>query len=448
MKKWTGTLAALFLLATAAPPPTYAQTLDARIEKELPSLVDIYKKLHAAPELSYQEKNSSALMAAELRALGYEVAENFGKYTQPERTNYGVVGVLRNGAGPTVLVRTDLDALPVEERTGLPYASKVREKNEAGLDVGVMHACGHDVHMSSFIGTARMLAQLRSEWRGTVLLVAQPAEEAIDGALSMVNGGLYARFGKPDYAIALHDSADLAAGMVAYTSGFSLASATSVDLTIRGVGGHGSRPDNAKDPIVLAAQVVLALQTIISRENSPFDPAVVTVGSIHGGTRHNIIPDDVRLQLTIRTYKEEVRQRILASIERIARNTAMAAGIPAERMPVMALSGSAAPALFNDPALTDRVARALERALGKDKTIGTPPVMGSEDFGQFGLEKREVPVSMFWLGAADPARIRARDEKGTPLPGLHSSEFAPLPEPTLRTGVKAMTSVVLDLLKR
>ncbi len=441
------TLLAGVALASLAVPSAQAQTLDARIEKELPSLVELYKKLHAAPELSFHEKNTSAVIAAELRALGYEVTEGFGKY-EGNRVPYGVVAILKNGAGPTVLVRTDLDGLPVEEKTGVPYASKVRAKNDAGLDVGVMHACGHDVHMTSFIGTARMLAQLKSEWRGTVMFIGQPAEEGVGGAIGMVRGGLYERFGKPDYAIALHDSSDLPAGKVGYVPGFVLASSTSVDLVIRGVGGHGSRPDNAKDPIVLAAQVVLALQTIVSRENSPFDPAVVTVGSIHGGTRYNIIPDDVRLQLTIRTYKEEVRQHILASLERIARNTALAAGMPADRMPVMTVSSSYAPPTYNDPALTRRVATALERALGKENVSEENPVMGSEDFGHFGLEKREVPISMFWLGGVDPARYRAARESGQPLPSLHSSEWAPLPEPTLRTGVKAMTSVVLDLLKK
>jgi hippurate hydrolase len=440
---------ALFLLMTpAGGAQTPAPNLDARIEKELASLVATYKKLHAAPELSYQEKSTSALIAAELRALGYEVTEGFGQYAQPGRTAYGVVGLMNNGAGPTVLIRTDMDALPVEEKTGVPYASKVRGKNEAGLDVGVMHACGHDVHMASFLGTARMLAQLKGEWRGTVMLIGQPAEEAIDGAKSLLRAGLYTRFGKPDYAIALHDAADFPAGTVAYTSGYALASATSVDLLIRGRGGHGSRPDNAKDPVVVAAQVVLALQTIVSRENSPFDPAVVTVGSIHGGTRHNIIPDDVRLQLTIRTYKEEVRQRILASIERIARSTAQALGMPEDRLPVMTVSPEVAPATYNDPALTERVARALERAVGKENVIAAPPVMGSEDFGHFGLDNRDVPISMFWLGATDPALVRAHRENGTPLPGLHSSQFAPLPEPAIRTGVKAMTSVALDLLKK
>ena len=441
-----------FTLATAlAAGVSVAQTagnLDARIEKELPSIVALYKQLHAAPELSFQEKNTAAVMARELRAAGYEVTENVGQYDRPGRVHYGIVAVMKNGAGPTLLIRADMDGLPVEEKTGVPYASKVRGKNDAGLDVGVMHACGHDVHMASFVGTARIMAQMKSEWRGTLLMVAQPAEEAVGGAIGMVKSGMYAKFGKPDFAIALHDTGDLPAGTVGYTPGYALASSTSVDLRIRGVGGHGSRPDNAKDPIVLAAQIVLALQTIVSRETSPFDPAVVTVGSIHGGTRHNIIPDDVHLQLTIRTYKEDVRQRILASIERIARNIAIAAAVPADRLPVMTVGDDFALSTYNDPALTERTARAMERALGKENTIAVPPVMGAEDFGHFGLEKREVPISIFWLGATDPAKFKAAQQSGKPVPSLHSSEFAPLPEPTLRTGVKAMTSVALDLLKK
>ena len=439
-----GLLAALAFLAI----PAQAQTLDARIEKELPSLVELYKTLHAAPELSFNEKNSAARMAQELRALGYEVTENFGKYAAAGRTHYGVVGVMKNGAGPTLLIRADMDALPVEEKTGVPYASKVRGKNDAGLDVGVMHACGHDVHMTSFVGTARMMAQLKDQWRGTLLMVGQPAEEAVGGAIGMVQAGIYQKFGKADYAIALHDTGDLPAGKIGYTPGYALASSTSVDLRVRGVGGHGSRPDNAKDPIVLAAQIVLALQTIVSREISPFDPAVVTVGSIHGGTRHNIIPDDVNLQLTIRTYKEEVRQHILKSIERIARNIAVAANVPADRMPEMRVSGDFAPATYNDPALTERIARAIERAIGKENTIATAPVMGAEDFGHFGMENRQVPIAMFWVGATDPAKFAAAQAKGQPVPSLHSSEFAPLPEPTLRTGVKAMTAAALELLKK
>lgn len=424
------------------------QSLDGLIDREVAPLVAKYKMLHAAPELSHHEEKTSAFVASELRALGYTVTEHIGKYDRPEWVGYGVVGVLKNGDGPTVLVRTDLDALPVEERTGLPYASKVKTKNDAGQATSVMHACGHDIHITSLLGTAKMLAQLKDRWRGTLILLGQPAEETIDGAKAMLNDGLYTRFPKPDYAIALHDNAELEAGKVAYCPGYALASSTSVDVTIRGIGGHGSRPEATKDPIVVAAEVVLALQTIVSRENSPLDPAVVTVGSIHGGTRYNIIPDEVYLQLTVRAYKEEVRQRILASIERITKGVAIAAGIPEERAPVVKVSETeVTPATYNDPDLTERLAGVFEKTLGAQNVVKWHPIMGSEDFGRFGLD-HQIPISMFWLGAVDPVRVAESKTAGTPLPSLHSSLFEPLPEPTLRTGVKAMTSAVLELMRK
>jgi amidohydrolase len=425
------------------------QTLDGLIEREMPSLLNTYKRLHAAPELSHREEKSSALLANELRSLGYSVTERVGKYDKPEWTGYGVVAVLKNGDGPTVLVRTDMDALPVEEKTGLPYASTVRTKTDAGQETAVMHACGHDIHITSLIGTARLLVRLKDQWRGTVVLVGQPAEETIDGAKAMLNDGLYSRFPRPNFAIALHDNADLEAGKVGYTPGYFLASSNSVDIIIRGVGGHGSRPESSKDPVVVASQVVLALQTIVSRENSPLDPAVVTVGSIHGGTRYNIIPDEVRLQLTVRTYKEEVRQRILASIERITTNIARAAGIPEDRAPVVKISETeATPATYNDPALTERLAGVFEKTLGSVNVVKLPPVMASEDFGRYGLEGHQIPTFMFWLGAVSPDKVAESKRTGKPLPSLHSSMFEPLPEPTIRTGVKAMTSALLELLKK
>jgi hippurate hydrolase len=425
------------------------RSLDSLIDGEIASLVSTYKMLHAAPELSHREAKTSAFLANELRSLGYTVTERVGKYERPEWIGYGVVAVLKNGDGPTVLVRTDMDALPVEEKTGLPYASTVRTKTDAGQDTGVMHACGHDIHITSLIGTAKMMVQLKDQWRGTLVLVGQPAEETIDGAKALLNDGLYTRFPRPDYAIALHDNSDLEAGKVGFTPGYSLASSNSVDITIRGVGGHGSRPEATKDPIVVAAQVILALQTIVSRENSPLDPAVVTVGSIHGGTRYNIIPDEVRLQLTIRTYKEEVRQKILASIERITKNIALAAGIPEERLPIVKVSETeSTPATYNDPALAARVAGTFEKVLGADNVVKLPPIMASEDFGRYGLEGHQIPTFMFWLGAVDPAKVANSKKTGTQLPSLHSSLFEPLPEPTLRTGVKAMTSALLELMKK
>ncbi len=425
------------------------QTLDSLIDREIAALVATYKTLHAAPELSHYEEKTSAFVAKELRALGYTVTERIGKYSKPEWTGYGVAGVMKNGEGPTVLLRADMDALPVEEKTGLPYASKVRVKNDAGQEVGVMHACGHDIHITTLIGTARMLAELKNQWRGTLVLVGQPAEETIDGAKAMLDDGLYGKTPKPDYAIALHDHGDIEAGKVGMTPGFALANSTSVDITVRGIGGHGSRPESAKDPVVLAAQIILSLQTIVSRENSPLDPAVVTVGSIHGGTRYNIIPDEVKLQLTVRSYKEEVRQKILAGIERIAEGTALAAGLPAELAPVVKVSETeVTPATYNDPALTGRLSSVFTKALGTQNVVQYPPIMGAEDFGRFGMEGNQIPTILFWIGASDPLKVAESKRTGKPLPSIHSPLFAPLPEPTIRTGVKAMTSAVLELMKR
>ena len=435
----------IFTLATAA---HAQQSLDAMIERDIASLVATYKNLHAAPELSHHEEKTSAFFASQLRALGYTVTERIGKYEKPEWNGYGVVAVMKNGDGPTVLVRTELDALPVDEKTGLPYASKVKTKNDAGQEVSVMHACGHDIHITNMLGTAKLLSELKDQWRGTLVLLGQPAEETIDGARAMLRDGLYSRFPRPDYTIALHDDANLEAGKVGYTPGYALASSTSVDIKIRGLGGHGSKPDATKDPIVVAAQVIMALQTIVSRENSPLDPAVVTVGSIHGGTRYNIIPDEVNLQLTVRAYKEEVRQKLLAAIERITKGIAIAAGIPEDRAPIVKVSETeVTAATYNDPQLTERLAAVFVRALGTENVVKMPPAMASEDFGYLSLDQK-IPSTDFWLGAVDPAKVKESKETGTPLPSLHSALFMPLPEPTLRTGVKAMTSAVLELMKK
>jgi hippurate hydrolase len=422
------------------------QSLDAMIDRDMASLLSTYKTLHAAPELSHREEKTSAFVAGELRKLGFTVTERIGKFQNDQWVGYGLVGVLKNGPGPTVLVRTELDGLPVEEKTGVPYASSVKAKNDAGVEVSLMHACGHDIHMTSFLGTAKLLAELKDRWSGTLLMLGQPAEETGDGAKAMLRDNLYVTFPRPDFAIGLHDKPELESGKVGYTPGYSMASATSIDIKIRGVGGHGSAPENTKDPIVVAAQVVMALQTIVSRENSPLDPAVVTVGSIHGGTRYNIIPDEVNLQLTVRTYKEEVRKRVLASIERIVKGVATAAGIPEDRAPTVKVAEGTGPT-YNDPQLNERLAGVFRKALGEENVVQMPPIMASEDFGYFSLDQK-IPATLFWLGASDPLKVKAHRETGAALPGLHSALFAPVPESTLRTGVKAMTSAVLELMKK
>ncbi|HTQ96104.1 MAG TPA: amidohydrolase, partial [Candidatus Acidoferrum sp.] len=405
-----------------------------------------YKQIHAHPELSGQEKDTSALLASTLRTLGYEVTEQFGKYQDANLVSYGVVAVLKNGPGPTVYVRTELDALPVRENTGLDYASKVTVKR-ATDEVGVMHACGHDLHMTVFLGTAKMLAEEKSYWSGTVVMVGQPAEETVGGAAAMLHSGLFQKFPKPDYVLALHDSAVLPAGVVAWHEGTMLAGADTVDITIRGYGGHGAAPNMTKDPIVIASELVVFLQTIVSREEDPLQPTVVTVGSFHGGTKHNVIPDDAHLQLSVRTMSPEHREKTLAAITRATNGIAVAAGVPADRMPIIVVNKGVPPTV-NDAALTQRVAASMEKALGKENVVPGKPIMASEDFSLFALEDPKPPICMFWLGAVDPAKIKEAQEKGTRLPSLHSSEFAPLPEPAIRAGVKAMTSVVIDLLAK
>src|SRR5918992_85070 len=439
---------ASLLLCLLLPVAINAQQLsiDAMIDRDMASMLSTYKMLQAAPELSHREEKTSLFFAGELRKLGYTVTERLGKFDNPDWTGYGVVAVMANGTGPTVLVRTELDALPVDEKTGVLYANKVRAKNDAGVEVGVMHACGHDIHMTSLLATAKILSELKSQWQGTLVLLGQPSEETGDGARALLKDNLYTRFPQPDFAIALHDKPEIETGKVGYTPGYAMASATSIDIKIRGVGGHGSAPETTKDPVVVAAQVVLALQTIVSRENSPLDPAVVTVGSIQGGTRYNIIPDEVNLQLTVRTYKEDVRKRVLASIERIVKGVAATAGIPEDRAPIMKVAEGTG-STYNDPKLIERLVVAFKQALGDQNVVQMPPMMASEDFGYFSLDQN-IPATIFWLGASDPAKVKVSRESGVAVPGLHSALFAPIPEPTLRTGVKATTAAVLELMKK
>ena len=431
--------------------PVYAQNpaIEKVVESELPSLLSIYKDIHAHPELSWHEEKTSAFLAKELRAAGCEVTERLGKYDKPGITGYGVIGVMKNGPGQTVLVRTDMDALPVEEETGLAYASKVTTKNEEGKDVHVMHACGHDAHIAAFVGTVRALQSLKDQWQGTIVFVGQPAEETGNGARALLNDGLYKRFPKPDFALGFHDKADLEIGHIAVTEGPTYANVDSVNITVRGIGGHGAYPHKTKDPIVLSAEIIMALQTIASRENNPLDPVVVTVGSIHGGTKHNIISDEVKMQLTVRTYKADVRDRVLAAIDRITKGCATAAGIPAERAPIVdVLKDQFTPATYNNPELTRRLVEVWKKQLGADKIEKCDPTMGGEDFSEYSLADHSIPAVDFHIGAVDPAKIAEFKKAGKELPTLHSSKFAPVPEPTIHVGMVGMISAVLELMKR
>jgi amidohydrolase len=396
------------------------------------ALVDLYTHLHTHPELSFQEHETSKRMAEELRKVGAEVTTGVGKL--------GVVGVIKNGPGPVGLVRTDMDALPVVEETGVAYASKVKAHDKLGREVGVMHACGHDIHMTCFCGVAQWLAENKNRWSGTVVMVAQPAEEAVDGAKGMIEDGLYRRFPKPDFALALHCRPDEPVGTVQYCSGPALASSTSVTITIRGKGGHGAWPQRTIDPIVLASLVVLDLQTIVSREIEPGEPAVVTVGSIHGGTKHNIIPDEVKLQLTLRSFSEAVGQQLIAAIKR--RVLALAQAHQASG-PSVEIEESTPPTI-NTPSLVERVVPAFVEVLGAARVKPAKPVMGAEDFGLF--SEGNVPIFMFWLGTLSPERIEAAKAKdGTP-PALHSSKYYPEPAPSISTGVLTMAAAITKLM--
>jgi amidohydrolase len=411
--------------------------IESFINTAYPDLFALYKQLHANPELSFQEKNTAATLAAQLRKAGYQVTENFG--------GYGIVGILKNGSGPCVMIRTDLDALPVEEQTGLPYASKVRMTDDAGKEVSVMHACGHDVHMTVFTGVAQTLMAFRDSWKGTLVLVGQPAEERSGGSIAMLKEGLYTRFPRPDYALAFHVNSSLPAGKVGYTEGGIMASVDAVDVTIRGIGGHGAIPQSTKDPIVIAAQTVLALQTIVSREISPLEPAVVTVGSIQGGTQYNIIPDEVKMQLTLRSYSDEVRTQTIEAIKRITRGIAQAAGVPDDRLPTVKVREQYTPSNYNDIPLTQRLTKVITQALGEENVVKTPPSMVGEDFSRYSRVDPPIPTCMLWLGAVDPKKIAESRQTGKELPSLHSSSFAPLPEPAIKTGIQAMTAAAIDL---
>ena len=403
------------------------------IEKVFTDAHALYLDLHENPELSAHETQTAAKLATRLRTSGYDVTEHVG--------GTGIVAVLRNGEGPAIMLRTELDALPVEEKTGLPYASKVRTKDDAGHDVAVMHACGHDLHMAALLGTAEVMARSKDTWHGTLVLIGQPAEETISGAEGMIRDGLFTRFPKPDVAVALHVSNDLPAGMVSVTPGIYNTNSDSIRITIYGKGGHGALPHTAVDPIVIAARTILTLQTITSREIKPGETAVVTVGYIHAGTKNNIIPDRAEMGLTVRTFKPEVRKQILAAITRITKAEAAAAGAPREPA-IERYEGT--DAVYNDPALAQRLRSPLEAALGKDKVVLAEPITPSEDFSYF--VEQGVPGFYFSLGGADPEKFAQAKAAGTTLPSNHSPLFAPDVDPALRTGIMAEVAVLRNLL--
>jgi len=427
-------------LPTRAAETPIRAAVEPLVEKEYPDLEKLYLHFHTHPELSLHETQTAKRLADELRAAGYEVTERVG--------GNGVVAVLKNGEGKTLLLRTELDALPVKENTGAAYASTVTTLDRAGRTVPVMHACGHDIHLTCLVGAARALAATKGRWHGTLILIGQPAEETVAGASAMLKDGLFTRFPRPDFCLAQHCDAELEAGKIGYVSGFAMANVDSLDIVIKGVGGHGAWPHKTKDPVLIAAQTIVNLQTIVSRETKPTDPAVVTVGSIHGGTKHNIIPDEVTLQLTVRTYKDEVREQTLKAIERIVKGTALTAGVPTELEPTIIKTSESTTATYNTPVLVDRTVAHLRTVLGNDNLVEREPAMGAEDFGLFGRTENKIPIFMFRLGTVAPEKVAAAKAGGPPLPSLHSSGYLPQKEPAIRTGVLAMTAAATDLLSK
>jgi len=428
------------LLAATLAAPASAATLREQIAGDMPQLLTLYRDLHANPELSMQENRSSAKLAAEVRKLGFQVTEHVGKT--------GVVAVLRNGPGKTLLIRADMDALPVIEQTGLPFASKVRAISNSGVETGVMHACGHDTHMTAFLGTARRLAAAKANWSGTLVMILQPGEETSEGAKAMLADGLFTRFPKPDVELAFHDSASLPAGTIGLASGYVMANVDSVDVLVKGVGSHGAAPQNSRDPIVLAARIVEGLQTLVSRERNPLDPAVVTVGSFHAGATHNIIPDEARLQITVRSYTPQVRKSLLDGIARVARGEAIAAGMPDDRMPVVTVEDRSTPSTFNTEALTNTTAALFTRTFGPERVKTVPPAMVGEDFGRYWLADQSKQSLIFWVGGVPKDKWAAAGGDTTKLPSLHSPYWAPDAEAVIGTAVEAMTLAASDVLKR
>ena len=429
--------AALLLLS----PFAQAITLDLNLQKTMPEIEKLYLDLHQSPELSYHEKQTGQKLAKKLKQLGFTVTDNVG--------GFGVVGIYKNGDGPTVMIRTDTDGLPIVEQTGKPYASKVTVTNDAGATVGVMHGCGHDIHMSSFIGTAQQLMTHKDQWQGTLMMVAQPAEEVGGGAKAMLKEGLFTKYPTPDHVIGLHVSASVPAGKVSMKTEYTMASVDSVDITVKGKGGHGAYPHTTIDPVVIASRIVLALQTITSRELSPLEPSVITVGSIHGGSKHNVISDEVKLQLTLRSYNPEVRLQQIAAIKRISKGIALSAGLDKSLAPeVYVHEDESIPSTYNNPIQTNLVRSAIANAIGEDNVLETEAVMAGEDFGLYGRTEQNVPITLFWLGGVEPSQYDAAMQSGATLPSLHSSKFAPDYKKALPTGITAMSNAAVALFNK
>ena len=406
----------------------------------LPELVKSYKYIHQYPELSYMEFKTSKLLADKMRSYGFKVTEHFG--------GTGIVAIMKNGKGPKILIRTDMDALPILEKTGVPYASKVRQVDVEGVEQPVMHACGHDIHMNVWLGTAKYLATHKKEWRGTIMMIGQPAEERGGGADAMLKAGLYKKFFVPDYAIALHVNSSLEAGKISYCPGYAMANVDMAKMTFTGRGGHGAYPHKTIDPIAMSAQFITNLQNIVSREISPVDPAVVTVGSIHGGTKGNVIPTHVTLEFTIRSYTDEVRNHLLEAIQRKANATAASFNVPKKDYPVLELRDTYTPSLYNNPKLVDKVVSGFKKVFGEENIIKTKPVMGGEDFSRYGRTEEKVPVFMYGLGIVGLEKMEQAKKTGEKLPSLHSDLMIPDPEPSIFNGVKAMTNAVITLSKK
>jgi amidohydrolase len=432
------------LLAAAAlafAMPASAGAISDAVRGDMPQLMTLYSDLHSNPELSMQEVRTPAKLAAEARKLGFTVTEKVGKS--------GVVAVMKNGPGPVLMIRADMDGLPVVEQTGLPFASKVKAVARSGVETGVMHACGHDTHMTAWLGTARRLAAMKDQWSGTLVMILQPGEETGEGARAMLDDGLFTRFPKPGHVLAFHDAAAMPAGVIGITPGYALANVDSVDITVRGVGGHGAYPQTTKDPIVLASRIVTTLQTLVSRENDPANPAVVTVGSFQAGAKHNIISDEARLQLTVRSYRPEVRKLLLDGIRRIARGEAIAAGIPEDRMPVVTIRDAEyTPATFNTDAFSNRALELFTQSFGADRVIKTPAVMGGEDFSRYYLADKSIQSLIFWVGGTPLDQYQAAGGDASKLPSLHSPFWAPEAEAVIATATEALTLAALDVLKK